>query len=110
MLEQLCNGPHGLAPEFDLYLARQGTLNRDRNPTSVPGGRGRPIYRTVLFAMRDQGASGALAKTAGHPQHVNRLQHTGLATAIGAKKNVNARQILQRYLLQVPDMVDLELG
>lgn len=38
------------------------------------------------------------------------FQNTGLAAAITAEKNINSLQILQFYLLEVPQMINLQSG
>ena len=38
------------------------------------------------------------------------LQHTGLAATVYAVENIDARQIPQADLLEIPNIMDLELG
>jgi hypothetical protein len=60
--------------------------------------------------MSNQGLYAAGPKRTRHPQQVNGLENTGLAATIAAEKNINPRQVLERYLFDVPDIVYLEAG
>ena len=60
--------------------------------------------------MSNQGLYTAAPKRTRHPQQVNGLENTSFAATIAAEKNINPRQVLERYLFDVPDIVYLEAG
>ena len=105
LLRQLSHGSHGLSRNLDLYIPIAVPAHTDAHPMGIQ----LPVDRGVVVAMGYQGLDAA-AKAPGHGQQVYRLENTGFATAVAAVEHIYPLQTVQVYLVEIPDMVDLQSG
>ena len=109
MLYKLSHCANSFTAHFNLNLPRHASLYpKLQARASARGGEGhRAKYRALGLPMCNHSLYTIAAERAGHPEQVDRLQHTGFSATIASKKNIYLPQIIQPYLLQVSHMIYL---